>query len=194
MSSSKTKLSLQEFLSLPDRCDRTELVNGEIVPKVSPKYKHSTLQLRLLLALNQWCESSGSGRVRPEWAVVLKRQGQDWVSVPDLTYVSYEKLPIEWEEDEPCPALAELVIEIISLGQSFGEMTSKATNYLLAGVDRVWVIDNQGKSVTVFGASEFPQTFWVSDTVSGSLLPGLAIPVNSLFAKAGGRSLDANES
>ena len=192
MGLSKTTFSLQEFLSMPDRCDRMELVNGEIVPKVSPKYKHSTLQLRLLLALNQWCESSGSGRVRPEWAIVLKRQEQDWVPVPDLTYVGCEKLPVEWEEDEPCPALAELVVEIISPCLSFGEMTSKATDYLLAGISRVWVVDNQAQSITVFGASEFPQTFWVNDTISDVLLPELAIAIIDIFS--GGRSLDASQS
>lgn len=182
MTSSKTKFSLQEFLSLPESGERTELIDGEIVSKVSPKYQHSTLQLRLLLALNQWCESSGSGRVRPEWAVVLKRQGQDWVPVPDLTYISYERLTAEWEEDLPCPVLPELVIEIISPGQSFGSMTSKATDYLLAGVSRVLVVDNQGLSVTVFGNSEFPQTFWVNDTISDALLPELAIALSDIFA------------
>ena len=192
MSLGKTTFSLQEFLSMPDHCDRSELVNGEIIPKVSPKYKHSTLQLRLLLALNQWCESSGSGRVRPEWAVVLKRQGQDWVPVPDLTYISYERLTEEWEEDLPCPVFPELVIEIISPGQSFGEMTSKATNYLLAGVDRVWVIDNQAQSVTVFGNSEFPQTFWINDTISDELLPELEIAVTDIFKGQG--SANANQS
>ena len=181
MSLSKTKFSLQEFLDSPDRCDRTELMNGEIVPKVSPKYKHSTLQLRLLLALNQWCESSGSGRVRPEWAVVLKRQGQDWVPVPDLTYVSYDRLSADWEEDLPSPVLPELVIEIISPGQSFGEMTNKATDYLIAGVYRVWIVDNQAQSVTVFGGSDFPQTLWINDTISDALLPKLAIALTDIF-------------
>ena len=181
MSLSKTTFSLQEFLDSPARCDRSELVDGEIVPKMSPKYKHSTLQLRLLLALNQWCESGGSGRLRPEWAVVLKRQGQDWVPVPDLTYISYERLTEEWEEDLPCPVLPELVIEIISPGQSFGEMTSKATDYLLAGVDRVWVVDNQAQSVTVFSASEFPQTFWLGDTISDSMLLELAFALTDIF-------------
>ena len=145
-----------------------------------------------MLALNQWCESSGSGRVRPEWAVVLKRQGQDWVPVPDLAYVSYEKLPIEWEEDEPCPALAELVVEIISPCLSFGEMTSKATDYLLAKISRVWVVDNQAQSITVLGASEFPQTFWINDTISDVLLPGLAIAVTDIFNGQG--SANANKS
>ena len=192
MSLSKTTFSLQEFLSMPDRCDRTELVNGEITPKVSPKYKHASVQGRLFRFLDDWCNQEQCGRVCPEWAVVLKRNGQDWVPVPDLTYVSYEKLPIEWEEDEPCPAKAELVIEIISPGQSFGEMTSKATDYLLAGISRVWVVDNQAQSITVFGASEFPQTFWVNDTISDVLLPELAIAVTHIFK--GQRSANASQS
>ena len=192
MSLSKTKFSLQEFLSMPEIGDRSEFIGGEIPPKVSPKYKHASVQGRLFRFLDDWCIREQCGRVCPEWAVVLKRQGQDWVPVPDLTYVSYEKLPIEWEEDEPCPALAELVIEIISPGQSFGEITSKATDYLLAGISRVWVVDNQAQSVTVFGNSEFPQTFWVNDTISDMLLPELAIAINDIFG--GGRSLDANKS
>ncbi len=192
MSRAVRKLNLAEFLQMPASCDRKELVDGEIIPKVSPKYKHSTLQLRLLLGLHQWCENRKVGRVRPEWAVVLQRQGQDWVPVPDLTYVSYERLPAEWEEDAPCPVLPELVIEIISPGQSFGEMTSKATDYLLAGVSRVWVVDNQAQSVTVFGANKFPQTFRSNDSISDPLLPGLAIAIADLFA--GGTSPDADKS
>ncbi len=74
------------------------------------------------------------------------------------------------------------MIEIISPGQSFGGMTSKATDYLLAGVDRVWVVDNQAQSVTVFGNSEFPQTFWVNDTISDAQLPELAIALTNIFA------------
>jgi Uma2 family endonuclease len=124
MSRTTSKFSLQEFLDLPAGNDRCELIAGEIRRKMSPKYKHSTLQLRLLLCLNQWCDSIRCGRVRPEWGIVLQKQGQDWVPVPDLTYISYERLPMEWEEDQPCPTPPELVIEIISPGQTFGEAES----------------------------------------------------------------------
>jgi Uma2 family endonuclease len=41
----------------------------------------------------------------------------------------------------------ELVIEIISPGQTFAELTEKATNYLVAGVERVWVVDSKAQSV-----------------------------------------------
>jgi len=158
MSRTASKLSLQEFLDLPESNDRYELVGGKLKLKVSPKYKHSTLQLRLLVTLNQWCDQLGHGRVRPEWGVVLRRQQEDWVPVPDLTYVSYKRLPEEWDEDEPCPVLPELVIEIISPGQTFGELTQKATDYLLAGVDRVWVVEPKAQSVTIFRRDELAQT------------------------------------
>lgn len=183
MSPTVNKLSLQEFLDSPQSGDRNEFVDGEIVPKVSPKYKHANVQGRLYRFIDDWCTQQQCGRVLPEWAVVLHRQGQDWLPVPDLTYVSDERLPLEWEEDAPCPVIPELVIEIISPGQSFGQMTQKATDYLLAGVNRVWIVDNQAPSITVFGASELPQIYWINDTISDDLLPELAIALSNLFAK-----------
>lgn len=182
MNRTTSKLSLQEFLSLPESNDRYELVEGRLQPKMVPKYKHSTLQLRLLLALNQWCDQQECGRVRPEWGVVLQRQQEDWVPVPDLTYVSYERLPVTWEEDEPRPVVPELVIEIISPGQTFGELTEKATDYLLASVDRVWVVDTKAQSVTMFRSDDLAQTIRVDGTISDPLLPGLVLPVASLFS------------
>lgn len=199
MSPTVKKLSLQEFLDSPESGDRNEFVDGEIIPKVSPKYKHANVQGRFYRFIDDWCTQQQCGRVLPEWAVVLRRRGQDWVPVPDLTYVSYERLPSEWEEDAPCPVIPELVIEIISPGQTFSEaeswgeqfpspklfkrMTQKATDYLLAGVSRVWVVDNQAQSITVFGANELPQIFGINDVISDVLLPELAIFLGDLFAK-----------
>ncbi|MCY7285861.1 MAG: Uma2 family endonuclease, partial [Cyanobacteria bacterium CAN_BIN43] len=72
MTPSKTKFSLQEFLDLPQSSDRSELVNGEIVNKVSPTSPHSRAQKRLLIMLNDWCERTNLGEVNPEWTIALK--------------------------------------------------------------------------------------------------------------------------
>jgi len=185
MSRTTTQLSIQYFLDLPESNERYELVDGQLKPKMSPKYKHSTLQLRLLMALNQWCEQLGHGRVRPEWDVVLRRQEEDWVPIPDLTYVSYERLPEEWDEDEPCPVPPELVIEIISPGQTFSELTQKATDYLRAGVDRLWVVEPKAQSVAIFRRDDLPQTVWKEGVIGDPVLPQLVLPVSRLFAKRG---------
>lgn len=181
MSRTVNKLTLEEFLALPEAGDRYELVNGELKPKMSPKFKHSQLQLRLLMLLNQWCEQEQTGRVLPEWAIVLKRRGADWVPVPDLTYVSYQRLPAEWEEDEPCPVLPEVVIEIISPGQRFGELTQKAEDYLKAGIEGVWVVDSQAQSVTVFRQNALFETLGMDQVLSDELLPGLEVKIAEVF-------------
>jgi len=175
------KLTLQEFLALPESNERYELVDGELRPKVSPRYQHSTAQGRLFRFLDDWCEQQQVGRVRPEWGVVLQRRGSDWVPVPDLLYVSFERLPQTWEEDEPCPVVPELAIEIISPGQTFGELTEKATDYLLAGVSRVWVVDTKAQSLTIFRRDALPETLRAEASINDSLLPGFVLPIARLF-------------
>ncbi len=183
MNHTSSKLSLHEFLALPESNDRFELVEGTLQPKMSPKYKHANVQGRLYRLIDDWCELYQWGRVCPEWGVVLQRRGEDWVPVPDLTSVSYERLPATWEEDEPCPVVPELVIEIISPGQTFGDLTDKATDYLQAGVDRVWVVDPKAQAVTIFRSDRVPQTVKTDGAISDSLLPELKLSVSRLFIK-----------
>ena len=59
-----------------------------------------------------------------EWSVMLQQRDKDWVPIPDLLFVSQERLP-ENLGDEPCPVPPDLAIEIISPGQTFDEMAEK---------------------------------------------------------------------
>lgn len=183
MPPTKTNLTLEEFLALPEDDVACELVDGQAIPKMSPKYFHSVVQGALLILIQSWCQ--GKGRICSEWAIVLTRRGRDWVPVPDLTYISFERLPAEWVKDEPCPTLPELAIEIISPGQTFGELAEKATDYLAAGVTRVWVIDSQAKSITVFYPDAPPQTKRGKASLSDSLLPELELTPQQIFRQAG---------
>ncbi len=157
MSLVKNRLTIEEFQALPEVDLTYELVEGEAIPKMSPKRFHSRVTGALFILLNQW--SQERGEVNLEWAIALKRKGEDWMPVPDLTYVSYERLPKEVMEDEACPIPPELVIEIISPGQTFGQLAEKATDYLEAGVSRVWVVDPQARSITVFYPAAPPRTY-----------------------------------
>ena len=172
-------ISLEEFLKRSE--DRCELIDGALKPKVSPKYKHAKTQGRLCRFLDNWCEKQQTGRVLPEWGIILKRNETDWVPIPDLTYVSYQRLSGEWEEDTACPVIPELVIEIISPSQTFGELTEKTENYLKNGVDRVWIVDPQTKTVTVFQKDEGFEVFREKQSIADSLLPELEISVSDLF-------------
>lgn len=179
----KNHLTLEEFFALPEGDITYELVDGEARPKMSPKRFHSRLTGALFTLLIQWCQNRGE--VGIEWAITLKRNGRDWVPIPDLLYISYTRLPIDVLEDEACPIPPELVIEIISPDQSFGEMSEKATDYLNAGVFRVWVIDAKAKSVTVFYPDAAPQTKRGDASLADSLLPELQLTPQQIFLQAG---------
>ena len=179
----KTKLTLEEFLALPEGDITYELVEGEAIPKMSPKRFHSRLAITLCILLEHW--SKNRGEIGMEWAVTLKRNEQNWVPVPDLLYISYERLPQERFEDEACPFPPELVIEIISPGQSFGNLSEKATDYLNAGIARVWIVDAQAKSITIFYPDAPPQTKRGQDNLTDEMLPELTITVEQVFRQAG---------
>jgi Uma2 family endonuclease len=179
------KLTPEQFLALPEGDVTYELVDGQAVPKdapMSPQRFHASLQKRLLWILDAWCQ--GKGDVYTELAIVLQRQGKEWFPVPDLLYVSFERWPAQHTQDGPCPVAPEWVIEILSPGQSFGAMLQKVADYLDAGVPRVWVVDPQAKSITVFYPDAPPRTFTGSQVIQDDFLPGLAVVPQDVFAQA----------
>jgi Uma2 family endonuclease len=176
------KLTLQEFLALPEGDVNFEFVDGQAVPKVSPKYFHSTLQSALYRLIRAWCK--GRGRVVPEWAVLLKRQGEDWAPVPDLIYISYERLPASWKRNEACPAIPELVIEIISPGQTMKEFEDKAKDYFDAGVSRVWVVDPEAIVINVLASEGTRKIYTDTMPIVDTLFPGLELTTRQVFEEA----------
>jgi Uma2 family endonuclease len=181
-------LTLEEFLALPENDVTYEFVKGEAIPKykndeMSPKFFHSRFQKTLLFLLDQCLQNNG--RVEVEWAIKLKIENENWMPVPDLIYVSYNLLPADWLKDEACPIAPELVVEIISPGQTFGEMTEKAADYIKAGVLRVWVVDTKAKTITIFAPASVPVTYRDNLVISDDLLPGLEVTPNEVFQRAG---------
>ncbi|MBD2439964.1 Uma2 family endonuclease [Nostoc sp. FACHB-110] len=186
--SSNQRLTMEEFLALPEGDIKYEFVNGEAVPKykddeMSPKFFHGATTGALFIILSLWAEKKG--RVVVEWAIKLNRNQQDWIPIPDLTYISYNRLAADWLQDEACPLAPELVIEIISPGQTFGDMAEKATDYLNAGVLRVWVVDTKARTITVFVPASLPMTYRHHQVIGDDLLPELEITPNTIFQRAG---------
>ena len=106
-------------------------------------------------------------------------------SCTDLCYTSNTRLSADWILDEACPVAPELAIEIISPGQTFGDMTEKATDYLKAGVAIVWLVDPKSQSITVFCPDTLPRTFRGNSAIADNLLPELEITPLQIFKQAG---------
>jgi Uma2 family endonuclease len=171
------KLTKAEFWAIADAADITyELIDAVAVAKIPPKYFHSRTRSCLVGILDRW--SDGKGRVSIGWAIDLT---ETYTPVPDLSYVSFDRLPATWEENAACPVAPELAIEIISPGQTFGQMIQKASIYLNNNVLRVWVIDPSAQSLTVFYADTAPVTYTGEQLISDPIFPDLSIVTDRLF-------------
>ena len=171
------KLTKAEFWAVADAADVTyELIDGVAVAKMSPKYFHAKSTLHLVRILDRW--SDGRGRLGIEWAIDLN---DNFTPVPDLIYISFDRLPATWEENAACPVAPELAIEIISPRQTFGQMIQKASIYLNHNILRVWIIDPSAQSLTVFYADAAPVTYTGKQLISDPIFPELSIVTNQLF-------------
>ena len=78
----------------------------------------------------------------------------------------------------------ELVVEILSIGQSFEDMTRKALDYLTAGVQRIWIISDRNRSLTIFAPDTPPITYQGNRPIQDDLFPGLTFTMAEIFVRA----------
>lgn len=178
-SDAETQLNAEQLQARSPEDINNEPIEEQAAPPMLPQRLQSKAIGALFTLLDLWCEERG--QVGIKWAVTLKLRGEDWVTTPDLSYISYERLPREWIVNEACPNPPELVIDIISAKQTFGELIDRSTDYLEAGVLRVWFVDIQAKSITVFYSDARPRTYTAAMTLTDSLLEGLELIPELVF-------------
>lgn len=176
--SSERTYTLADLEHLQDR-DDYELVDGELVPRnMSNPSQRSAF--RAAKRIDNHLDVSPGGSVWTEAGLGLwgHRRGRR----ADAAYFgpewSIEQLQGAWLK-----AVPGLVIEALSPGDEVIEFDKKLADYRAAGIRLIWVINPYGRWVEVYrdGATT-PERFGPDDTLDGgSVLPGLTIPVVSLF-------------
>lgn len=106
------------------------------------------------------------------------------VRIPDIAFVSWDRLPNRQAPLDRVPEVVpNLAVEILSKGNTAGEMQRKLKEYFLAGVELVWFVDPDRRTVTVYTSPDHPARLTEADTLTGgAVLPGFAVKVADLFA------------
>jgi Uma2 family endonuclease len=158
-----------------------ELVDGVLVEKVMGMLE-SSLAVDLIYLLRGFIGPRNLGFLSaPDGPFRLMPK---LVRYPDVAFVSWEQLPSRERPTKPMPDLAPaLAIEILSEGNTEGEMDRKLRDYFVHGVKLVWQVDPSTRTVQVFTAPDESITLKESDTLTGGdVLPGFAVPVREVFA------------
>jgi Uma2 family endonuclease len=177
-------LSAEEYFKLPNPQDgsKQELVRGKVVTMSNPGWWHGEVQVNVAFAIKLFLKSNAIGRVAVESGVITDRK-PDTVRGPDVSYYNKERLPLDkeligWHDQAP-----DLCVEVVSPSNTKKVMRAKIKEYFFAGVQVVWVVDPEDRSVTILKAPDEGRTLY-DDAVldGGDVLPGFSCKVSDLFA------------
>ncbi len=171
----------QDVTDANDREGRLlELYCGILVEKVMGFYE-SYLAILIAHSLSAFVDQRGLGIVAGEAGMIKLFPGE--VRIPDVSFISWQRLPGGQIPREPIPLLSpDLVVEIISQGNTSQEMELKLREYFEAGVSVVWYVYPNRRVVIVY--TSVTDSVEISENQSlggGDVLPGFSLPLANLF-------------
>lgn len=178
----------QDVIEIHDREDRLyELVDGVLVEKTVGFYE-SYLALLIGQLLGSFVRERDLGIVLG--ADGMMRLAPRLVRIPDVSFVSWRRLPGRKIPRQPIPDLApDLAVEVISKGNTAKEMGRKLTDYFAAGVRLVWYVHPDRREVRVYTAPDSHTVIREDQTLKGGkVLPGFSLPLRDLFAEPKARN------
>ena len=187
MSATTQMMTADELFVMKDDGFRYDLVKGEL-RKMSPAgSEHGAIIMRLAVALGQHVEENDLGEVFAAETGFKLASNPDTVLGPDLAFVSNEKIPPTGIPVKFWPGAPDLAVEVISPGNTRGEIEEKIEEYLAAGVPLVWIISPKSRTVTVHQANTESVTLSESDTLDGQhVVPGFRYSITRLFTRKRG--------
>jgi len=157
-----------------------ELVSGRLVEK-GMGAEASAVTIRLSRRIGEFVERHGLG-----WVLDAECGYQcfPWaprnVRKPDISVIRRERLQaLPRGHVRIAPDLA---VEVVSPNDLYSELTVKVDEYLRAGTKRVWVIDPDSRSASVFRADNTVERLHESDALDGEeVLPGFRCPLAEIL-------------
>ena len=163
--------------------ERVELIKGKILEMSAPSPIHQEISGNLQGALFVFLKNSRCKLYTAPFDVRFPQKGESQVYTvvqPDLCVVcDFEKI-----DSKGCVGAPDLVVEILSPGNSKKEMKSKFALYQEEGVREYWIVDPERELVFVYIADnkKFKPTIPIADDyVYSTIFPDFKIHTSDLF-------------
>lgn len=174
--------TLSDCMAVNEQQDRPpcELVDGVLVEKAMG-YEASVVVATIIRILGTFISSHRLGFVSGAdgfFRLNASTRG------PDVAFLSRERLPEGRFPQEPYPQLVpELVVEVLSPGNTKGEMNRKRLEYFDNGVRLLWIVDCAHRTVAVYTSMADFEVLGEEDTIDGgSVINRFSAQVKDFFA------------
>jgi Uma2 family endonuclease len=175
------RMTLDEFLDLPEMKPALEYAEGKVTQKVAPQGQHVTLQDEFTQRVNALARPRKLARAYPE----LRTTYAGLSRVPDVAVYLWERIPrlpngrVANRFTEP----PDIAVEIVSPDQTATDLVSKCVWYVKNGVRIALIADPDEDVVLRFRPDALPDVLRGDDRIDlDEVLPGFELTVNQLFA------------
>jgi Uma2 family endonuclease len=165
--------------------ERFELINGVAYAMAAPNLTHQLIVTVLTTEFHTFLKGKTCKVIPSPFDVRLfykKDDSDDTVVQPDVVVVCDPKKLGE----EGCHGAPDLVVEILSPSNTAFEMERKLLLYREAGVKEYWIVDPKDKHISIYTLKngEYAlQIYSIQDTARPGVVPGLEIPLSTIFAE-----------
>jgi Uma2 family endonuclease len=175
-------LTVEDLYSLPDEEIRHELQGGYLICEPLPGDRHGRIVSLTDGLLGEHVRRNRLGVVFAGDAGFILARAPDTVRGPDVAFVSRERYERMGGSMRAFPEAPDLAVEVLSPSNTRASMHAKVADYLAAGTRRVWVIDTEARTVSVYGSLLFPRVLAPTDFLEGEdVVPGFRVQVEELF-------------
>jgi Uma2 family endonuclease len=170
---------------LPDNGDRYEIIDGDLFVTKAPHWKHQKACTRIANSLDNWSLSTGLGQAVAAPGIIFTDANN---VIPDVVWVSNQRLATLLDEDGHLTGAPELIVEVLSAGveNERRDREVKLKLYTSRGVQEYWIIDWRLQQIEVYRREKailvLVETLFADDELTSPLLPGFSCLVGNLFS------------
>lgn len=163
---------------------RREIIDGELFVTRAPHWKHQNIITNINAALHNWSKTY-SGFVIPSPGIIPSKEDS---VIPDLVWVSNERLAAIEDEAGHFTGFPELVVEVLSAGERniYRDKQAKLKLYSQGEVQEYWIVDRFRQQLEVYrqqkGQLVLVETLTATDTLTSPLFPNFSLSVSQIFA------------
>ena len=157
-----------------------ELIDGTLVEKAMGN-RESYVEGVLLSLLYNFVSAADLGLVGTASGLLRILPAQ--LRLPDVTFTAWETLPTPDAHLKPIgDYVPDLVVEVLSAGNTAGEIARKIAEYFKGGTKLVWVFEPDDRTVTVYTTPKKSRVLTATDALGGGkVLPGFTLELTTFW-------------
>jgi Uma2 family endonuclease len=167
-----------------------EIINGELYIERdsfmtrAPRWEHQKAIGRINRVLENWSLKTNLGETIISPGLVF---GDTDNVIPDLVWISKDKLVNSIDESGHLTHAPELIVEVLSYGENDvkRDKEAKLKLYSVKGVKEYWIVDWKAQEVTIYHRNnaqlELVYTLFSEDTITSEFLPQFSLNVKDIF-------------